>query len=597
MKSKAERVKSNANYEQLGDGWGLFISLCRFFPDFLLDLYRSDSADYGEETLIQRVIMRAKARHQYVDITGCRGLTKTSTTFKSLLVDLQLWPGIQVAYYGPSYKQLSGIAVQTYRQLTHDYPNLARLLSIDAATVDRFDASTKGGSALSVAAMRGRNLHSVVAEETAQEGVIGFDAEAYKQVILPAIRLQYMVGGRPDPAYIPYKQHSITSAGRRQQYAYETRCTHLQMMARGESAFVADIPYDVLILSQMRPVSWAEGLRSQLTPEEWAREMGSIYTGTDENPVVTDEVLHRSRSLLMPEEHHCCKDQQNKLGPEDVFYVIGYDVSYEDAKKNAKCACVVVKCTKHKDYLKRDRYLKQVVWVEDWAPMNPMEQARRLKRIWKRYCWSGSDALIAIDSWQYGEAVLQSLMMDLGDGLPVLCIYDHAKYAAFEVEGSLPLIYPIKAGGVGTTDPDAEMIRYAEVQFDQGNVQLLTSDHQAGIESYKKYHKIRDDKYDSFLYQPYQKTKELVGQIQNLKKVQTTAGISERRLSKFIQRDSWSALKYALRLCCILERKYLVKPQRKSNWDALIRNSEVSADRFFTTGRSRVISRKGGRIC
>lgn len=75
-------------------------------------------------------------------------------------------------------------------------------------------------------------------------------------MVLPAVRLQYMVNGRADPNFIRFKQHTITSAGRRQNHAYETRCRHLNMMMRGESAFVMDVPYDVVLLSQMRPVDW-----------------------------------------------------------------------------------------------------------------------------------------------------------------------------------------------------------------------------------------------------------------------------------------------------------------------------------------------------
>lgn len=65
-----------ANYDgYVSDGWVFLLNFIRYFPDFLLDLCRSKTADYGNEELIQRVIMRAKAMHQYVDITGCRGLT------------------------------------------------------------------------------------------------------------------------------------------------------------------------------------------------------------------------------------------------------------------------------------------------------------------------------------------------------------------------------------------------------------------------------------------------------------------------------------------------------------------------------------------
>ena len=565
--SKVEPV----NYDNLGDGWIFLISFMRWYPDFLLDLLRSEDADY-DLSLIQRMVIRAKARHQYCDITGCRGMTKSYCSFLEEDEEMLFYPGIRVAYFAPSYKQGAKIASQIFKQIQKDYPILAEHFKVIADATDRFELGTvTTTSDIAVTMFRGNTVAKVVAEETAQEGTYRFDDNDYRAIVLPAIRQQYMVKGRKDPVYISFKQHTITSAGRRQNFAYETRCRHYTMMMRGESAFVMDVPFDVPILCQMRPVSWAESMKSELTPDEWAREMESRYTGGEQNSLIPESTLSECRCLTAMEEHHCCKDYNNKLDPEDVFYIVGYDVSYADGAMNAKCAVSVIKCTKQKDFIKRDKYLKQVVWVNDYAPKTAIEQARQLKQIWYRYCMEGHYAYIAIDAWQYGSSVLEALMTDLDDGLSPLCTMNHTLYTERELEGSLAVIYPIRAGGVGTTDPDAEMVRYAEIQFDNHNVELLTSSFQEGIDIYKQIHRIKDDKYDYAIYVPYKKTNELVGQIQNLKKVITPSGIGERRISNKIQRDSWSALKYALRLAQILERKYLLKKPNKSDWDDILK--------------------------
>lgn len=590
-KPKAEE----STYDNLGEGWKLLIAFWRYFPDYMLDFFRDDNADYGEEQLIQRVIMRAKARNRYCDITGCRGMTKTNTTFKEEMAEQVLWPGIKCSYYGPSYKQMAKIGSQTFRQIEHDYPGLAKYFNVQAESVDRFELQTLYNSTFTISAFRGDNVHKVVAEEYAQEENPRFDNEEYKRVVLPAVRLQYMVRGKADPNYVRFKQHSITSAGRRQNHAYENRCQHLQMMNRGEKAFVMDVPYEVVLLSQMRPIEWAESLRQRLTPDEWAREMESRYTGADSNPIVSDAALTDSRCLVMMEEHHCCKDRNNTLKPEDVIYVIGYDVSYADGAKNAKCAAVVVKLTKQMEWLKRDKYMKQVVWVDDWSPKNAMAQAKRLKHLWSRFTFPGSDTYIAIDNWQYGTSVTQSLMCDLDDGLQPLCIYNHTQYTEFELEGAIPCIYPIRAGGVGTTDPDTEMVRNCELQFEYRNVQLLTRDHEEGMEAYKKYHRIKTDAQDFVIYNAYKKTNELVYQIQNLKKVPNQQGFSEKRISKSIQRDSWSALKYALRFAQILERTVLAVVHKKNDWTDLLKQYEDGDPANGTYGRGLAAHRRGRR--
>ena len=584
-------------YDNLGDGWVYFMAACRWFPDFLADLCRSEEANY-ELPILHRVNMRAKANFQYVDQTECRGAGKSHSNILEEETEQLTWPGITTLYTGPSLKQTSAIGRETHRAIEHDYPILTSHFQTDSSSKDDFAISTADyGSQFYITGRRGRNLHKSVAEEVAQEDGIKFDEEDYIQVVLPAVRLPYVVKGKRSPAYIQFKQHSITSAGRRQSYAYENRCRHLTMMQRGESAFVMDVPYDVLLLNQMRPVSWAESRKGELTPDQFARELCSLYTGTDTFPMVSDSTLTDCRSLLMAETSSCLKDRDNSLMPKDVIYIIGYDVSYADGPANAKCACVVLKLTRQSGITRKDKYLKQVVWVADWKPTPDMDQALKIKKIWNYYCFDGADTYLAIDAWQFGTAVATCLMQDLGDGLPPLCSWNHEYMSSYELPGALPVMYPIKAGGLGVTDPDQDMVRYAQTQFEYRNVQLLTPNWQTGLEAYKKYHRIRDDRSDAAIYAPYRKTSELVGQIQNLKVIN---GV-EKRISQHIQRDSWSALKYALRVAQRLEWQNLVKRQTKSDYDDLLskyRGAESSrANPNVGTGRSRLVTaRTGGRI-
>lgn len=600
VSKKPTEDRDYSNYENAWDAFLLWT--LRWFPDKALDLMRSKQADYKNEEFLQRLQMRVYARYKRVNFTGCRGLTKTSTKFKSKMVDGLVWPGIQSSYYGPSYKQMAAIASKTFHQIEHDYPLLAKQWRVSAESKDDFKIDTPLGSAFYIAAMRGDNISDVTAEEYAQEENPPFDYAEYKRVVLPAVRLWHNIKGEPDENYVGYKQHAITSAGRKQNHAYQTRCSVMKAMTEGESAFAMDISWECVVLQLMRPYEWAMNLKEELTAEEWMREMESRYTGSDEFPMITDETLMDSQSLMVMERQHCCKYPGCLTQPEDVTYVVGYDVSYEDGAKNAKCALVVLKLTKQKDFLKRNRYLKQQVYIDDWPPPdNQMVQARKLKDVWNRFCYEGSETYIAIDGWQYGKGVVECLMMDLGDGLPPLCVYRHAQYASAELPGAVPVIYPIKAGGAGVTDPDFEMIKYAQTQFDNHNVQLLSRNQRDGVEAYKRTHRIKDDATDWYIAQPYQRTREQVGQIQNLKLLPSGSGMSEKRISKAIQRDSWSALKYALRFAQILERKNLMKAQKKSDWEELLSrygNGAVPLPGRSTAGRSGrlVTGRRGGRM-
>lgn len=550
-------------------------------------------------------MLRAYARYTDVAITGTRGMTKTYTKMISEMINGVAWTGTQVLYTGPSLKQLASIGGKTFHDIEHDYAALAKHWRVTAESKDDFKIETDYGSAFYIGEKRGDNIHAATAEEFAQEENPPFDFDEYTTIVLPAVRLRHNVNGSPDPNFVAYKNHSITSAGRKQNHAYQVRCEVMKEMGRGESAFTMDVPWQCVVLQQMRPYSWAQKLRTKLTPEKWMREMESRYTGADSNPIVRDEVLTECRKLMIAENRHCAYDIGNKLKPEDVIYIVGYDVSYADDKKNAKCACVVLKCTRQTDWLKRDRYLKQAVYVDVWnPPVKSMMQAQRIKDVWSRFCYEGgAPTYLAIDAWQYGTSVVENLMMDLGDGLAPLCVRNHASFTELEQENAVPCLYPIKAGGAGVTDPDAEMVRYAELQFENRNVELLCSNVNEGVENYKKYHRIKDDSMDAMLADPYIKTRELVGQIQNLKKVASGTTQKEERISKHIQRDIWSALKYALRVAQILEREELAQAVRhKSDWDAELakyKNRAAAPHRAAAAGAGgrTVTARRGGRIC
>lgn len=575
------------------------------YPDKLADILRSDDSDFKTLEIVQRIMLRAYARYTDVAITGTRGMTKTYTKMISEMINGVAWPGTQVLYTGPSLKQLASIGGKTFHAIEHDYAALAKHWRVTAESKDDFKIETDYGSAFYIGEKRGDNIHAATAEEFAQEENPPFDFDEYTTIVLPAVRLRHNVNGEPDANFVAYKNHSITSAGRKQNHAYQVRCEVMKEMGRGESAFTMDVPWQCVVLQQMRPYSWAQKLRTKLTPERWMREMESRYTGADSNPIVRDEVLTECRKLMIAENRHCAYDIGNKLKPEDVIYIVGYDVSYADDKKNAKCACVVLKCTRQTDWLKRDRYLKQAVYVDVWnPPVKSMMQAQRIKDVWSRFCYEGgAPTYLAIDAWQYGTSVVENLMMDLGDGLAPLCVRNHASFTELEQENAVPCLYPIKAGGAGVTDPDAEMVRYAELQFENRNVELLCSNVNEGVENYKKYHRIKDDGMDAMLADPYIKTRELVGQIQNLKKVASGTTQKEERISKHIQRDIWSALKYALRVAQILEREELAQAVRhKSDWDAeLEKYRNRLPARHMAAGAGghgrTVTARRGGRIC
>lgn len=319
------------------------------------------------------------------------------------------------------------------------------------------------------------------------------------------------------------------------------------------------------------------------------REMESRYTGVSENSVIRDEVLTEAKKIMVMETHHC-QDP-------NAIYVIGYDVSHEEGARHAMCAVAVVKLTKQYGRGKNDVYLKQLVYVQDMLPREASLQAQYLKEMWRRYSMEGgAGTYIAIDNKQYGKSVTEQLMKDMGDGQP-LCCWNH-DYPELEQEYALPVIYPVVASNgyreTGHGDPDGEMLKYAEVQFEQGNVQILTTNIYEGIDAYKAYHHLKTSDEDVTFSIPYAKCREMCGQIMNLKKKQSAMNWSEKRISNSIQRDMWSAFKYALRFAQLLERRNLVESNRKeSDWEPAIKKVQQSRLPAMANYRPRVLQHRG----
>lgn len=603
-----KKTDAEANYEGMTNEAGeILLAYWRLYPDRFLELCEAEKPDY-KLAPIQCMIIRAECRYEEVDITGGRGITKSYTGLLSRMVLGVLYPGVRAQYFGPTSKQTVSIVRDAWRAVSKNYPLLAELWNVRHDTNERFVIQTQHGSTIDIDVMRGTNANSVFAEEVAQEeSGERFEHEKFRSAVLPAIRLQRLVNGVMDTMYPNFQKCYVTSAGRQQNESFEYRRDILKNMAMGKRAFALDIPGDVAVLNGIRSIQWYDDMRRKLTPEEWLREMCAKWTGACENPVIRDSTLTESRNLLVMENRHC--------GDPKVIYILSYDVSYADGARNAKCATCVLKLEEQFEPNKRGRYMKNVVYVIDEdPPQDGLMQAKKLKQRWAQFCLEGGQTTyLAIDARAYGQAVLEDLHKDLGDGLPPLCCVNHSMQN-IEQPGALPVVYPIRATNgyanpeyVDAHDNDADMLRYAEVEWEQRNVRMLTANINEGVVAYKRMHRIKDDLNDPIIAIPYYKSRELAGQIANLKKKATGTNLKEERISRAINRDMWSATKYALRIAQRLEYQNLVDANKRPNqWTQLAQGNvesqpnQPSSNRlaYGRTGRyaptPRIVERSGG---
>ena len=574
----------------LPDEWGILVSYWRWYPDKFLDLYESPNAMYGLN-IIARVNMRAVCRYSDTFIDGGRGTLKSFSHFLANLVMMILYPGVKFQYYGPNMKQTALIISDAWATVRQNYPAFCDYFTVQANTEGKFVLMTKFGSVFSCENFRGLNAGSVTCEEFAQEEVGNkFDHEYYRKVISPAIRVIRKVNKERDPFFPQIQHHYVTNPSRKTNEAYTVRQTLAKAQKEDGTAYCMSWPGVCAVLLGVRDMKWYRTQKRDLTPEEWTREMECVWTGSTENPIIRDSALHEASDLAVMEDRGC--------GDPEVIYVIGYDVSYADGAKNAQCATAVVKCEKQKGAFRTDRFRKSLVYVFDNPPpKDATMQALQLKETFRRYAQDGSRCYIAIDSWQYGKGVLEDLHKDLGDGLPPLCTVNH-EFPALERDGALPVIYAVKAtsqGGVtGQHDPDAEMVRYMELEFEHGNMRLLTQNVYDGVACYKKAHGIKDDDMNGQIAIPYIKTREMCEQIANLVKKPMGVTIKEQRVTSHIQRDMWSAFKYACRWVSKLEYQELMTQfGRTSEWEKeYARGAPKRLDTVRGTARS--VGYRGG---
>ena len=500
--------------------------------------------------------------------TGCRGLTKTYCILLGKMIKGDLWPGIRMRYTAPNQKQAAALATQAFHQIEHDYPILASHWILRNDREDLFRITSIYGSEFTMYAPRGDNCHETIAEEIGQEGRDPFDMDKYEQDVLPTCRLERTVNQKPDRYSIQLQHAHISNACSKTNRAFSVhREACLKDMLHGElfEGYVIDFSWITALMGNLRNIAYIKDQRSKLTATAWKREMCALYTGDAESPLIPDETLTASRRNPLMEEKHC--------GDPNAVYIVSHDVSYVDDAKNAKCADVVLKLSLYPDMERRDKYRKQVVYVDNYPPpKTDYLQAQRVRALWEKFCMDGGQTTyLVVDAQAYGTGVVEELMKPVEDGRSPLCCVNHMAFQFIEQPGALPVIYPMKATGRGGADADADMISYAQLEFEQENVELLVPNVLDGVEAYRNAHRIKDARYDAQIALPYRQSELLCQQIANLQTEVSGLSFKEKRKSKAIQRDIWSALKYALWMAKKLEtgmKTGLYRP--KSSWSERI---------------------------
>lgn len=380
-----------------------------------------------------------------------------------------------------------------------------------------------------------------------------FDGDVLNEIVIPLMANNRVATcGKVDPNEIHKSELYITTASTQQSFCYKKMMEIRDAQLNGESAFCLGNSYELPCLYGQLDEDFIEEKKTSPTfsISSFMREYESIYTGSNKDNLVSEEKLNNAR-VVKCAEWEACNDP-------NVFYVLSYDVAREEGDENALSSLVVIKCTPRSN----GTYMKEVVNIFNPQGTHDTTQAKFLKQKVKEF----NARILIIDANGLGSGVVDQLVLRLDDGNPPYSVVNNDKYDAYLQEDSIPMVYALKAQNKETKNGD--MINRLMAMMNKLDISLLVNPNTGIQELEKKYRrKIKDSEEIARLQLPYIYTDILIEQMNNLKYIQRGNTTTVERISRGIQKDSYSALLYGAYWIYLEEMKNMEQNQSKSNFN------------------------------
>lgn len=383
-----------------------------------------------------------------------------------------------------------------------------------------------------------------------------FDGNILNSVVIPLMAgTRLAANGKSDPNEVHRREIYITTAGTKQQFAYQKCSEIMNDMLNQKSAFCIGNSYELPVLFDRLDQDFIEEKRESPTYSimDFMREYESIYTGSDSDAFVQDEKLAKSRTVGVSELEHC--------GDINVDYILSYDVSRSAGKENALSALVVIKITD----IGKSEYIKEVVNVFSMEGQHDLWQAKFLKQKVDEF----KARILIVDANGLGSGVVDFLILDNNDGYPPYRVVNDDKelWTKYESEEGLPILFALKSQNKNTKNSD--MIDVLMKQFNRINIGLLKVPHE-GIKDLEHKRKKKFSSESEELAEaevPYMLTTSLCEELMNLKYVAKGGGDSDiQQISKSIPKDKVMALMYGIYWIVTQEKESLIKSNEEYDY-------------------------------
>lgn len=332
-------------------------------------------------------------------------------------------------------------------------------------------------------------------------------------------------------------------------------------MSQGKSAFSIGSGYELPCLHNQLDINFVMEQKESPTfnVHTFLREYESVWTGTNEDSLVSLDDLNKCRTLTVAE---------HKATDKNAEYILAFDVSRAEGNSNANSALSVIKAIPRGD----STYQKHLVNLYSFEGTHFLEQALFLKKKVRDF----NARILIIDANGMGAGLVDQLILDIDENPPYSVVND-SRYDKFKTQDSIPMVYALIQQGKNSDIHNVFM-----QTISNNKVKMLKSASSMRNEIMQKNKKSSMENVEKELL-PFVMTDVLCEEIMNLQYKQSGNRTEVKQVSRSINKDKFSSFEYGLYWIYLEEKKNKVK-----------RDEFINPNQFFFFRQPKIYGGKGG---
>lgn len=556
------KAVTEARLEKILPALEKYYELWLAYPDKFMELLMPEDTSF-KLLPFQKFALRANARHKVVVQAATRGFSKSFIAILGKVIQGILLPRSKLSVVSEFKQQATQIGREKINELKFLMPLLEEEIDTShgsgkANSKDFLRVVLKNKSELDIVSLsdstRGGRRHSILFEEYKD-----LPEQEVNATVLPLLNIaRRTVLGELNENEPSQQQLYVGSCGSRHSFAYDKTIEALVTCAIDpRKAFVWGAGWKIPVYYGLLDREFvADQMNSTVYSEaDFAREYESKWTSEVEGSLFSYDALEKLRIVSRAEHRREDRD--------GVFYILGVDV----ARSMARTVMEVFKVYEGEEY-----YRKKIVNIITIQGGSFVVQAEKIKELDSRFDFDK----IVIDGNGLGVGLIDLLMPETvsSDGKSVYPAFgvdnidEYPDYAQYQQPGAPRKIHIVK-----TNQSNAgHYHQSAFKQISSGRVKLLINEKIARqkLLATKKGRAMSVVERERFL-QPYLNTRLLVEETSNIQIKKSSANFTIELIDGGKQKDTFSAMEYALGYLEKREGEYYAKKRKKrAKWSQAV---------------------------